>query len=208
NPPNGDINESMSTLWYHDHRVDHTAENVYKGLAGFQFIFNQFDTGDEGSGFHLPSFPQFDIPLFLADKLIDPSTGLICFDTFENDGLIGDVQLVNGKVQPFMEVSQRRYRFRVLDGGPSRFYQLFLTNPNNLSQVIPFWVIANDGNLLPTPVQVTSFRLGVAERDDMRIGGGQVAAECGASVVRLESRLQEDEGRAPSIGIPAAVVGT
>ena len=198
NPPNGDINESMSTLWYHDHRVDHTAENVYKGLAGFQLLFNQFDTGDEGSGFHLPSFPAFDIPILLADKLIDPGTGLICFDTFENDGLVGDVQLANGKVQPFLEVSQRRYRFRILDGGPSRFYQLFLTNPNNLSQVIPFWVIANDGNLLPTPVQVTSFRVGVAERYDIIIDFKQIAAQFSTSVVRLENRLEQNDGRAPT----------
>src|SRR5262249_56196266 len=32
---NGDINESMSTLWYHDHRVDFTSQNTYKGLLGF-----------------------------------------------------------------------------------------------------------------------------------------------------------------------------
>ena len=208
NPPNGDINESMSTLWYHDHRVDHTAENVYKGLAGFHLFFNKFDTGDEGSGFHLPSFPAFDIPILLADKLIDPGTGLICFDTFENDGLVGDIQLANGKVQPFLDVSQRRYRFRILDGGPSRFYQLFLTNPNNLNQVIPFWVIANDGNLLAAPVQVTSFRVGVAERYDVIIDFKQIAAQFGTSVVRLENRLQQNDGRAPTNNILAAGRGT
>src|SRR5438094_250926 len=37
---NGDIRETLATLWYHDHRVEHTAENVYKGLAGNEFIFN------------------------------------------------------------------------------------------------------------------------------------------------------------------------
>jgi hypothetical protein len=37
-PPKGDINESLSTLWYHDHRVDFTAQNVYKGLAGFYLL--------------------------------------------------------------------------------------------------------------------------------------------------------------------------
>jgi FtsP/CotA-like multicopper oxidase with cupredoxin domain len=208
NPPNGDINESLSTLWYHDHRVDHTAENVYKGMAGFHLFFNNLDTGDEGSGFHLPSFPAFDIPILLADKLVDPGTGLICFDTFENDGLVGDVQLANGKVQPFLEVGQRRYRFRVLDGGPSRFYQLFLTNPNNLNQVIPFWVIANDGNLLPTPVQVTSFRLGVAERYDIIIDFKQIASQFGTSVVRLENRLQQNDGRGPTNNILRAGRGT
>ena len=208
NPPNGDVNESMSTLWYHDHRMDHTAENVYKGLAGFHLFFNNFDTGDEGSGFHLPSFPAFDIPILLADKLIDPGTGLICFDTFENDGLVGDIQLANGKVQPFLDVSQRRYRFRILDGGPSRFYQLFLTNPNNLNQVIPFWVIANDGNLLAAPVQVTSFRVGVAERYDVIIDFKQIAAQFGTSVVRLENRLQQNDGRAPTNNILGAGRGT
>jgi FtsP/CotA-like multicopper oxidase with cupredoxin domain len=202
-PPNGDINESLSTLWYHDHRVDHTAENTYKGLDGFHLIFNQFDTGDEGSGFHLPSFPQFDIPLFLTDKLIDPGTGQICFDTFGFDGLVGDVACTNGRVQPFFEVNQRRYRFRVLDGGPSRFYELFLTNPRNLSQKIPFWVIANDGNLLPKPVQVTSFRLGPAERYDIIIDFKQIAQQFGASVLNFENRLFQDNGRAPKELVPA-----
>ena len=207
-PPNGDINESLSTLWYHDHRVDHTAENIYKGLAGFLLLFNQFDTGDEGTGFRLPSFPQFDIPILLADKLLDSTTGLICFDTFENDGLVGDVQLANGKVQPFFNVNQRRYRFRVLDGGPSRFYEMFLTNPNNLSQQIPFWVIANDGNLLPKPVQVTSFRLGVAERYDIIIDFKHIAQQFGATVLNFENRLQQDNGRGPNDVIVAAGQGT
>jgi FtsP/CotA-like multicopper oxidase with cupredoxin domain len=123
--PNGDINESLSSLWYHDHRIDHTAENTYKGLAGFHLIFNQFDTGNETTGFRLPIYPQYDIPIMLNDKLLDPSTGLLCFDTFNFKGLLGDIQLANGVIQPFCNVSQRRYRFRVLNGGPSRFYELF-----------------------------------------------------------------------------------
>ena len=206
--PNGDINESASTLWYHDHRVDHTAENTYKGLVGFNCVFNQFDTGDEGTGFHLPSFPDFDIPMVLTDKLIDPGTGLLCFDTFGFDGLVGDVQLVNGNVQPFLDVQGRRYRFRVLDGGPSRFYELFLTDPNNPNQVIPFWVIANDGNLLPKPVQVTSFRLGPSERYDIVIDFKLLARKFGTSVLNFENRLQQVDGRAPTNKILPAGQGT
>ena len=30
----GDIRESMHSLWYHDHRIDFTAQNVYKGSPG------------------------------------------------------------------------------------------------------------------------------------------------------------------------------
>src|SRR4051794_16385242 len=67
NPPNGDVRETLGFLWYHDHRVDHTAENTYKGLVGPAIIFNEFDTGNENTGFRLPSFPNFDIPLVFAD---------------------------------------------------------------------------------------------------------------------------------------------
>src|SRR5213593_1845853 len=207
--PNGDINESLSTMWYHDHRIDHTAENTYKGLEGFHLIFNQFDTGNETTGFRLPSYPAFDIPIILNDKLIDPSTGQICFDTFNFKGLIGDVQLANGIVQPYFNVSKRRYRFRVLNGGPSRFYELFLTDPLSPSTVIPFWVIANDGNLLPTPIQVTSFRIGVAERYDIIIDFNQVKSLIGShTTVRLENRLEQDDGQGPTCNIFPGGQGT
>jgi FtsP/CotA-like multicopper oxidase with cupredoxin domain len=207
--PNGDINESLSTMWYHDHRIDHTAENTYKGLEGFHLIFNQFDTGNETTGFRLPSYPQFDIPIILNDKLLDPSTGKICFDTFNFKGLLGDVQLANGIVQPFFNVNKRRYRFRVLNGGPSRFYELFLTDPLSPSTVIPFWVIANDGNLLPTPIQVTSFRLSVAERYDIIIDFNQVKSLIGSHTkVRLENRLVQTDGQGPTCDLFAAGQGT
>src|SRR5499427_6544504 len=125
---NGDINESMSTLWYHDHRVDFTSQNTYKGLLGFFLLFNQLDTGDETTGFRLPGFVQgFDIPLVFADKVYKPSNGLLAFDLFNLDGILGDKFLVNGKIQPFFQVQPRRYRFRLLDTGPSRFFEFFLT---------------------------------------------------------------------------------
>ena len=189
----GDINESMSTLWYHDHRVDFTSQNVYKGLAGFYLLFNEFDTGNENTGFHLPSFPEFDIPMMFADKVVDDD-GQIAFDLFNLDGIIGDTFTVNGKVQPFLEVQPRRYRFRWLDGGPSRFYELFITdldNPNNHNM---FWQVSNDGNLLPKPVQVESVRIGVAERADVVIDFRQFAGKS----VYIENRLLQVNGQGPT----------
>jgi FtsP/CotA-like multicopper oxidase with cupredoxin domain len=191
--PNGDINESLSTLWYHDHRVDFTAQNTYKGLLGFYLLFNQFDTGNETTGFRLPSFPQFDIPLVFADKVYDPKTGLLAFDLFNLDGILGDKFLVNGKIQPFFDVQPRRYRFRLLDTGPSRFYSFFLTDLKNLGATNPFWVIANDGNLLPVPVQVQTVRIGVAERVDIIIDFSQFAGK----TIYLENRLNQLNGQGP-----------
>ena len=191
--PNGDINESLSTLWYHDHRRDFTSQNTYKGLVGFYLLFNEFDTGNEHTGFRLPSYPEFDVPLVFADKVYDPTTGLLAFDLFNLDGILGDKFLVNGKIQPFFQVEPRRYRFRLLDTGPSRFYEFFLTDLNNLSATNPFWVIANDGNLLPVPVQVQSVRIGVAERVDIIIDFSQFAGK----TIYLENRLNQINGQGP-----------
>ena len=192
--------EYLSTLWFHDHRIDHTAENVYKGLAGFHLVFNEFDTGDEGTGFHLPSFPEFDIPVILTDKLLDPQTGEICFDTFGLDGLVGDVFLANGMAQPYLDVKKRRYRFRILDGGPSRFYRIRLTNPDNPSQVIPFWVIANDGNLLRQPIAGHSngVQISVAERFDIIVDFKKISEMPGAPhTIWLENIMIQEDGRGP-----------
>ena len=194
-PGTGDINESLSTLWYHDHRVDFTSQNTYKGLLGFYLLFNDHDTGDETTGFRLPSYPQFDIPLAFADKVYDPKTGLLSFDLFNLDGILGDKFLVNGRVQPFFEVQPRRYRFRLLDTGPSRFYEFFLTDLNNLSATNQYWVIANDGNLLPAPVKVTSVRIGVAERVDIIIDFSPFAGK----TIYLENRLNQINGQGPVI---------
>jgi len=189
----GDINEAMSSLWYHDHRVDFTAQNVYKGLHGHYLLFNQFDTGDEGTGFRLPSYPQFDIPITFNDKCFDPQTGKLFFDLNNIAGILGDKFLANGKIQPFFPVAARRYRFRCLNTGPSRFVQFFLTKVGDptSTQKPKMWQISNDGNLLPKPVLVNSFRMGVAERVDVVI---DFTGFSGQSFY-FENRLKQTDGR-------------
>jgi FtsP/CotA-like multicopper oxidase with cupredoxin domain len=196
NQPNGDINESLSTLWYHDHRVDFTSQNTYKGLAGMYCLFNQFDTGNEETGFRLPSFPQFDIPLIFADRTYDPNSGDLVFDLFNLDGILGDKFLVNGTIQPFFQVSPRRYRFRLLDTGPSRFYEFFLTGgvAAGSPTTLPFYLIATDGNLIPAPVQVTSVRIGPAERVEVIIDFTKFAGQ----TLYLENRLNQINGQGPA----------
>jgi FtsP/CotA-like multicopper oxidase with cupredoxin domain len=201
----GDPRESMSTLWYHDHRVAFTAQNVYKGLTGFYLLYNEFDTGDETTGFRLPGVPNpstggsdFDVPLLFGDKVFD-ADGLLFFDLFNLDGILGDKFCVNGKIQPFFQVHPRRYRFRLLNAGPSRFYEFHLTDPQNLSAIIPFSQISNDGNLLPAPERVSSTRLSVAERMDVIIDFSTLAGKS----IYLENRLEQTDGRAPKGVLPA-----
>jgi hypothetical protein len=162
---------------------------------------------DSPGRLHLPGFVPgggYDIPLVFADRLFDPTTGLLAFDTFNTDGIIGNVFLVNGKASPFLEVNQRRYRFRLLVAGPSRFYEFFLTNPDNLSQSIPFLVITEDGNYLGRPVKTTSVRLGVAERNDVLVDFARIAREFGTPKrLILENRLEQTNGRGADRQDPA-----
>jgi FtsP/CotA-like multicopper oxidase with cupredoxin domain len=208
-PGTGDIKEAMSTLWYHDHRIDHTAENTYKGLAGTYILFNEFDTGDENTGFRLPSFgdgqnplTSFDIYMVFNDKVFDNQTGLLKFDLFNTDGILGDKFLVNGKIQPVLHVSPRRYRFRWLNTGPSRFYQFFLLGPNNSTK--SFYQISTDGNLMEKPVQVNSSRVSVAERVDVIV---DFTGQAGKTFY-IENRLEQQDGRGPTGDVLGAGQGT
>ena len=71
---------------------------------------------------------NYDIPMIFADKVFDPTNGQLFFDRFNLDGILGDKYTVNGKIQPYLNVYKRKYRFRLLNGGPSRFYRFHLSN--------------------------------------------------------------------------------
>lgn len=164
-PSNHNPDERLHTLWYHDHRMDFTAANVYAGLAGFYRLFDEQDTGDETTGWRLPS-GEFDVPMLLHDVLFDQN-GQVVFDPFNTDGILGDKYTVNRKIQPRFEVKRRKYRLRVINGGPSRFYQLFLKTGSG--RTVPFRVITGDGNFLTKPMWTESVYLSVAQRVDIII---------------------------------------
>jgi FtsP/CotA-like multicopper oxidase with cupredoxin domain len=189
NPQATIANEAMSTLWYHDHRQDFTAQNVYAGLAGFYLLFDNMDCGDETntSGFQLPS-GEFDVPMVFGDKVFD-GDGQAVFDFFNLDGILGDKFTVNGKVQPFLEVKPRKYRFRLLDAGPSRFYALSLSDGTPLIQ------ISNDGNLLAAPIARPVLTFGVAERHDVIVDFSKYSA---GDKVYLMNRAEQTDGRGPT----------
>lgn len=131
-----------------------------------------------------------------ADRCFDPATGVMAFDTFNTDGILGDKFMVNGVIQPVLHVSPRRYRFRWLNTGPSRFLQVYLTDLTNPTAPQPFYQGSNDGNLLPHPVQVPAVALGVAERSDVIIDFSQYAGK----TLYLENRLDQPNGQGGPTG--------
>jgi FtsP/CotA-like multicopper oxidase with cupredoxin domain len=163
----GDPNEALGSLFYHDHTEGVTAPNVLKGLAGRYNLYDALDTGNETSGLRLPSGP-YDYPLTFGDRRFDVN-GQLTFDQLNPEGVLGDKVIVNGKIEPVLRVARRRYRFRLLNAGPARFVELVLQN-KGANGIYTFTQIANDGNLLPTPLtNQTRIRIAPAERADIVI---------------------------------------
>ncbi|HET9555234.1 MAG TPA: multicopper oxidase domain-containing protein, partial [Anaeromyxobacteraceae bacterium] len=157
-PAGGDDAEKQSFFWYHDHRMDHTGANVYKGMVGLYPIYDPvLDSGDETKGLRLPgvrtdhadgSFDvDYDIPIVFYDcRLDDGATphqdfhngcgefhpenwGKTFFRHFPNHGFVGDIFTVNGKAYPVLEVKRRKYRLRFLTAAVSRQFELqFMTS--------------------------------------------------------------------------------
>lgn len=147
--------QNARTLWYHDHAVHRTGENVYMGLAGMYRIHDDLERS-------LPiPHGRYDIPLIVSDKMFD-SEGQLLFNGDE-DGLFGDVILVNGRPWPVMPVEQRKYRFRILNASITRSYEWQLDSGE------PMVVVGTDGGLVPTPQPVTRLRHGIAERYEVII---------------------------------------
>jgi len=202
-PSNGNPLECKGTLWYHDHTLDFTAQNTYRGLAGFYISYDELDSGDENdpnpNALRLPSgIPNgantdgcYDIPLAFADRRFDQD-GVLTFDPFDFDGYIGDKWLVNGRVQPYFNVKRRKYRFRMLDAGPARYYDFWFSNR------MEFQVIGADGNLLPAPVTVRNLTSAAGERWDIVVDFSTLPET--TTEVYIVNRLEHSNGRGPDSG--------
>jgi bilirubin oxidase len=90
-----------------------------------------------------------------------------------NPEFFGNMMVVNGFTWPQLEVEQRRYRFRFLNGCNSRFLVLKLTTTprmNNDGFNTPehnFWQIGAEQGFLPAPVELDYLLMAPAERADV-----------------------------------------
>ena len=185
----GDWRQTMSTHWFHDHMLDYTAQNVYKGNAAMMNYYSSIDRGREGFNCNYTNatnpnmcFPSgtaldwgnrdYDVNLSLADKAWD-SAGQLQFNIFNLEGFLGDQVLINWSWRPYFDVRARRYRFRILNGSVSRYFKLALVNANG--QRVPFHMIANDGNVMQHAVAFPNVKsqdlptMAIAERYDIVI---------------------------------------
>jgi len=154
-------NQLPAPLWYHDHTMDYTGSHVWYGMAGLYLM-----TDDYEDALNLPK-GSYEIPLVIQDRNFNASGQLVYAKN--NNGETGNTLLVNGTVQPYHNVANRKYRLRVFNGSNARFYNLAFSNG------MSFQVIGMEGGLLSAPVTVTSLRLAPAERADIIVNFGSIA---------------------------------
>jgi FtsP/CotA-like multicopper oxidase with cupredoxin domain len=145
--------------WYHDHRLDHTGRNVWRGLAGMWITDDAYE-----DALRLPHGDR-EIPLLIADRSFNKLNQLT--DPFAVPGrapfdqVTGSVVLVNGAPLPFHRVEARRYRLRVLNASNFRAFAL------TLGAGVPIVQIGTESGLLPRPVPRSRVVVGPGERVDL-----------------------------------------
>ena len=145
-------NQRGKMQFYHDHRMDVTGRNVWMGLTGLYIVDDPADPSTLPSG-------EFDLPLAIADRQFDLKNQIPY--VFNPNGVTGDKFLVNGVYQPYLEVGDRKYRFRILNASNFRTYFLELSSGDSFIQ------IGTESGLLPVPVTRAGMRIGPAERMDV-----------------------------------------
>ena len=210
-----DHDQQAATLWYHDHRMDFTAPQVWHGLAGFHLIRD-----DVEEKLSLPHDGR-EIPLMITDRAFDgdgnllypsPDPQLITPPGVSKDyhmGVLGDVILVNGAPWPELEVDAAKYRFRMLNASNARRYRLALDPPP--AGGTSFTQIGSDGGLLDKPAERSTITMAPAERFDVIVDfsgypvGTEVVLTNGlgsgstATVMRFRvARKARDDSRIPT----------
>jgi spore coat protein A len=163
------MRQRAATLWYHDHRMDFTGQQVYRGLAGFHLV-----TDDEQDALGLPSGER-DVPLMISDRSFDEDGSFRYpanhhgggVDDAHMAGVLGDVVLVNGAPWPVLEVAAARYRLRLLNASNARRYRLGLDPART-----PLVQIASDGGLLEQPIEHSTVLLAPGERCEVIVDFG------------------------------------
>ncbi len=220
--------QRATTLWYHDHTLGMTRVNVYAGPAGFYLLRGGPDGGPTFGTLPGPApavgspagTKYYEIPIVIQDRSFNTDGSLFYpdsrsfFDGFGgpyaptsdiapiwNPEFFGNTMVVNGRTWPYLNVEQRRYRLRFLNGCNSRFLIL------QFDRDLPFWQIGTDGGFLPAPVQLNRLLIALAERADVIVDFTDVPV--GTTVTLLN--LGPDEpfgGGVPGKDFPISDPGT
>jgi bilirubin oxidase len=145
------IDNYAATYWYHPHLHMMAEEQLLKGLGGMIILRDSTE-----KTLALPrTYGVDDIPLALSDRAFINNE--ISIEPY------GDSMMVNGVMRAEFNAPAQVMRFRILNGGTERSYNI------GFSDTTTFYVIASDGGLLSAPVPLTRYLLSSGERIEILV---------------------------------------
>ncbi|WP_236250792.1 multicopper oxidase family protein [Chromobacterium phragmitis] len=144
------------SYWYHPHPHGHTAEQVYRGLAGVFVVRSRNDPLA-----HLP-----ERWLVLSDLKLDDDGGIAASsDADRMDGREGQFVLANGAWQPRLTLGVgERQRWRIWNATSARVLKLALPAHE-------VWLVGTDGGLLERPRRVENLLVPPGGRVELAVTG-------------------------------------
>ncbi|MES2397493.1 MAG: multicopper oxidase domain-containing protein [Bacteroidota bacterium] len=179
-----------ATFWYHPHGEAKTEIQISKGLAGMIIVRDSIE-----ASYTLPRrYGVDDFPLIVQSKAFDVLYQ-IATATHEDS-----VMMVNGTINPYLQVPKQVVRLRLLNGSADRTYYFGLSDNSN------FQLIASDGGLLAQPYSTNRLRLSTGERAEILIDFGAYSMGQQLYLKSYASELPRGIIGADSVGTSAIVI--
>ncbi|CAI5488535.1 unnamed protein product [Closterium sp. Naga37s-1] len=185
--------QRATMLWYHDHTMGMGELNMVAGMAGLYIIRDP-----QGEEMRLNKWlprGERQLHLVIADRVFFPNGSIY----YPNRGLvpnvhpnwipgyIGNANLVNSKVWPFLNVRRAMHRIRMVNAANARVYNLTFQcagrgdhnfNPPLAGPVLPFYLIGSDGGYLARPLRHSSLLVFPGVRHDLLLDFNAGPAWC------------------------------
>lgn len=166
-----EVLDKSATMWYHPHAIDITYEQVQMGLSGMIYVEDPIDgVGDDPflTRIHriIPvDYGVDDFPLIFQTKFFLFDSTTMSYRIKDELGFKeGYEYLVNGVMDPYLEVPANMVRLRVLNGD-GKFTFNFAVGDKNFNPE-PFQLIATDAGYTDRTYRMESIYMAPGERTE------------------------------------------
>jgi bilirubin oxidase len=184
------MRNEAATFWYHPHGEGKTEIQISKGLAGMIIVR---DTTE--ANYILPRrYGIDDFPLIVQSKAFDV---LYQFATATHED---SIMMVNGTIDPYLQVPRQVVRLRLLNASADRTYNFGLSDNSN------FYLIGSDGGLLSQPYATNRVRLSSGERAEIIVDFSTYISGSQLYLKSYASELSRGIIGADSVGTSSIVI--
>lgn len=157
--PEFEVKNNEGVYLYHTHHMHRTAEEAYYGLAGGVVVFDP-----EMADLQIPrTLGVDDFPVIVQDKSFH-ADGSLQYDLDIPTMLLGhrgDVLVVNGVVNPYIEATTTLVKLRLVPVAGARYWNFKFEDGR------PFYQLTTDGGYIEKPVKLTEIPMTPAERAEI-----------------------------------------